>query len=96
MFPLAIGPKMAFLRSCLANWLEQQDFLDFFPLYCIQHCFICRPSDSKTKVDLIHWLAGTSQEPVFNSQAVEWTDCDVTAEQVYNTLEWDREKAWVY
>jgi hypothetical protein len=52
-----------------------------------------------TRLDLIHWLAGTSQEPVFTSQSVEWRDCDVTAEQVYNTVEWrgwDREKAWVY
>ncbi len=29
----------------------------------------------------------TSQELVFTSQAVEWRDCDVTAEQVYNTVE---------
>ncbi len=49
-----------------------------------------------TRLDLIHWLDGTSQEPIFTSQSVEWTDCDVTAKQVYNTVEWDREKAWVY
>jgi hypothetical protein len=25
---------------------KQEDFLDFFSLYCIQLCFICGPSDS--------------------------------------------------
>ena len=26
-------------------------FLDFFSMYCIQHCFICRPSDSAVSED---------------------------------------------
>jgi hypothetical protein len=25
--------------------------LDFFSMYCIQHCFICRPSDSTVPED---------------------------------------------
>jgi hypothetical protein len=30
---------------------EQGDFLDIFSLYCIQHCIICRPSDSTVSED---------------------------------------------
>ncbi len=39
-----------------------EDFLDLFSMYCIKHCFICRPSDSAdssdfcigSQLDLIH------------------------------------------
>jgi hypothetical protein len=34
-------------------------FLDFFPMYCVQHCFICRPSDSTVSenagIELLPW-----------------------------------------
>ncbi len=29
-----------------------EDFLDFFSMYRIQHCFICRPSDSTVSEDV--------------------------------------------
>ncbi len=34
-------------------------FLDFFPMYCVLHCFICRPSDSTVSkdagIELLPW-----------------------------------------
>ncbi len=30
---------------------KKGDFFDFFSKYCIQHCFICRPSDSIVSED---------------------------------------------
>jgi hypothetical protein len=39
-------------------------FLDFFPMYCVQHCFICRPSDSTVSEDagmeLLPWQSESS------------------------------------
>ncbi len=43
---------------------KQRDFLDFFflSMYCNQHCFICRPSDSTVSED-----AGIEPRPVATS-----------------------------
>jgi hypothetical protein len=34
---------------------KQGDFLGFFSMYCIQNCFICRPSDSTVSEDAALW-----------------------------------------
>ncbi len=40
------------LRLICTQEAKQGDFLDFFSsMYCIQHCFICRPSDSTVSED---------------------------------------------
>ncbi len=43
-------------RGIMVGWGEvivedRGDFLDFFFMYVVQHCFICRPSDSTVSED---------------------------------------------
>jgi hypothetical protein len=44
------------------------DFIGFFQ-YCIQHCFVCRPSDSTVSVDAI---AGIESRGGMHSKASYW------------------------
>ncbi len=62
----------------------QGDILDFFSMYCIQHCFICRPSDSTVSEDAgiepgLLWL-GHWQSDVLT------TRLDLVHGEVYCTL----------
>ncbi len=46
-FVAPITPHTAVTRvaSIIIKYLNRGIYFDFFSMYCIQHCFICRPSD---------------------------------------------------
>jgi hypothetical protein len=44
-------PCSKFVLNFSHLFFQQGDYCLFFPMYCIQHCFICRPSHSTLSED---------------------------------------------